>query len=59
MRRYIIEKHAPITGHKRTAKEVHHVLKMKGKLDEFPLFVTIYEISFEGKPVDQLAAFAE
>jgi glycerol-3-phosphate dehydrogenase (NAD+) len=42
-----------------TAKEVHHVLKMKGKLDDFPLFVTIYKISFEGMPVDQLASFAK
>jgi len=42
-----------------TAKEVYHVLKMKGKLDDFPLFVTIYKISFEGMPVDQLASFAK
>jgi glycerol-3-phosphate dehydrogenase (NAD+) len=37
-----------------TAQEVHHVLKQAGKVDDFPLFRNIYQISYEGKPVSDL-----
>merc|ERR1711912_182094 len=35
-----------------TAKEVNHVLKMKGKESEFPFFTQVYKISYEGAPVE-------
>lgn len=37
-----------------TAKEVNHVLKMKGMEHEFPLFTTVYKISYEGQPLDTI-----
>ena len=33
-----------------TAKEVNHILKMKGLEHEFPFFTTVYKISYEGAP---------
>lgn len=38
-----------------TAKEVNHVLKMKGLEDQFPLFTTVYKISYEGMPAEKIA----
>merc|ERR1719238_1820527 len=44
-----------------TAKEVHHVLKMKALTHEFPLFTAVYRISYEGQApktitdIDQVA----
>jgi len=37
-----------------TAKEVNHVLKMKGLEHEFPLFTTVYKISYDGLPLDAI-----
>jgi glycerol-3-phosphate dehydrogenase (NAD+) len=37
-----------------TAKEVHLVLGSRGLLSAFPLMKTIYEISFEGRPVREI-----
>merc|ERR1719478_1851333 len=37
-----------------TAKDVSTVLKAKGKEAEFPLFMRIHEIAFEGKPVSSI-----
>mmetsp|Transcript_11353 Transcript_11353/g.16183 ORF Transcript_11353/g.16183 Transcript_11353/m.16183 type:complete len:381 (+) Transcript_11353:923-2065(+) len=37
-----------------TAKEVYAVLEAKGLLGEFPLMKTIYEIAFEGRPVESI-----
>ena len=37
-----------------TAKEVNHVLKMKGLEHEFPFFTTVYKISYEGAPFSSL-----
>jgi len=34
-----------------TAKEVNHILKMKGLEDEFPFFTTVYKISYEDTPL--------
>lgn len=39
-----------------TAKEVNHVLKMKGLEDQFPLFTTVYKIAYEGLPVEKIAS---
>ena len=39
-----------------TAKEVNHVLKMKGLEKEFPLFTTVYQISYEGLPLEAIAS---
>ena len=39
-----------------TAKEVHEFLKVKGRVDGYPLFRTIYNIAFEGLPPAQLSA---
>merc|ERR1712224_825770 len=39
-----------------TAKEVNHVLKMKNLEHEFPLFTTVYKISYEGHSVDTITA---
>lgn len=36
------------------AKEVYALLKNRGLLDSFPLFHTIYEIAFNGKPSDHI-----
>eukprot|EP00937_MAST-01D_sp_MAST-1D-sp2_P003777 g3777.t1 len=37
-----------------TAKEVYEVLKRTDAVDEFPLFVMIYKIAFEGVPVAKI-----
>lgn len=37
-----------------TAKEVNHVLKMKGMEDKFPFFTQVYKISYEGAPVESI-----
>merc|ERR1719326_1384896 len=37
-----------------TAKEVNHVLKMKGIEAEFPLFTTVYKISYEDTPLEAI-----
>ena len=37
-----------------TAKEVNHILKMKGLEHEFPFFTTVYKISYEGAPFSAL-----
>ena len=41
-----------------TAKEVNHVLKMKGLEHEFPLFTQVYKIAYEGAPIDSIASTA-
>ncbi|KAI9357945.1 NAD-dependent glycerol-3-phosphate dehydrogenase C-terminus-domain-containing protein [Zopfochytrium polystomum] len=33
-----------------TAREVHQILKIKGMVDEFPLFTQVYRICYEGLP---------
>jgi len=40
-----------------TAKEVHEVLKRTGDMAEFPLFTTIYKISYEGLPVAKVVEY--
>ena len=37
-----------------TAKEVNHVLKMKGLEKEFPFFTTVYKISYEDTPLEDI-----
>ncbi|XP_048882491.1 glycerol-3-phosphate dehydrogenase 1-like protein [Brienomyrus brachyistius] len=37
-----------------TAAEVHHILKQKGLVSKFPLFTAVYQICFEGKPVQDM-----
>ena len=37
-----------------TAREVHGFLRAHGRVNEFPLFKRVYEITFEGYPADQL-----
>jgi len=37
-----------------TAKEVNHILKMKGMEAEFPFFTTVYKISYEGTPLSAI-----
>ncbi|XP_051263297.1 glycerol-3-phosphate dehydrogenase 1-like protein isoform X2 [Dicentrarchus labrax] len=37
-----------------TAAEVYHILKQKGLVDKFPLFTAVYQICFEGKPVQEM-----
>ena len=39
-----------------TAKEVNHVLKMKGLEHEFPLFTQVYKIAYEGAPLESIAS---
>eukprot|EP00128_Syssomonas_multiformis_P008684 Colp12_sorted_trinity150504_noHs@8501 len=36
------------------AEEVYHLLAKKGLINEFPLFVTVYRILFEGMPAERL-----
>merc|ERR1711988_985131 len=37
-----------------TAKEVNHILKMKGLEAEFPFFTTVYKISYEDTPLEAI-----
>ena len=37
-----------------TAKEVNHILKMKGMEHEFPFFTTVYKISYEDAPLESI-----
>ncbi|CAB1321240.1 unnamed protein product [Coregonus sp. 'balchen'] len=37
-----------------TSAEVYHILKQKGLVDKFPLFGAVYQICFEGKPVQEM-----
>jgi len=37
-----------------TAKEVNHILKMKGMEHEFPFFTTVYKISYEDTPLSAI-----
>ncbi|KAL3913735.1 MAG: hypothetical protein SGPRY_007878, partial [Prymnesium sp.] len=37
-----------------TAKEVNHILKMKGLESEFPFFTTVYKISYEDTPLEAI-----
>ena len=37
-----------------TAKEVNHILKMKGLEAEFPFFTTVYKISYEDTPLSAI-----
>merc|ERR1719482_2437681 len=39
-----------------TAKEVNHILKMKGLEHEFPFFTTVYKISYEDTPLSAITA---
>ncbi|MEE6466143.1 hypothetical protein FKM82_006853 [Ascaphus truei] len=35
-----------------TSAEVYRILQQKGMLDQFPLFTAVYQICYEGKPVE-------
>ncbi|KAG9345119.1 hypothetical protein JZ751_009662, partial [Albula glossodonta] len=37
-----------------TSAEVYHILKQKGLVEKFPLFTAVYQICFEGKPVQEM-----
>uniref|UniRef100_G3NKC8 Glycerol-3-phosphate dehydrogenase [NAD(+)] n=1 Tax=Gasterosteus aculeatus aculeatus TaxID=481459 RepID=G3NKC8_GASAC len=37
-----------------TSAEVHHILQQKGLVDKFPLFTAVYQICFQGKPVQEM-----
>ncbi|XP_067868343.1 glycerol-3-phosphate dehydrogenase 1c [Heterodontus francisci] len=37
-----------------TSAEVYHILKQKAMVDKFPLFTAVYQICYEGKPVEEL-----
>lgn len=37
-----------------TSKEVHSLLESRGLVNEFPLMKTIYEIAFQGKPIQNI-----
>lgn len=39
-----------------TAREVHHFLEARGKVDEYPLFKAVYEIAFEHGVVKELTS---
>lgn len=39
-----------------TAKEVNHVLKMRGIENDFPLFTNVYKIAYEGQPLESIAS---
>ncbi|CAO1621861.1 unnamed protein product [Sympodiomycopsis kandeliae] len=39
-----------------TAKEVHDFLKARGKVDEYPLFKSVYSIAYEGQGVKGLTS---
>eukprot|EP00069_Balaena_mysticetus_P005994 bmy_18291T0 len=37
-----------------TSAEVYRILKQKGLLDKFPLFTAVYQICYEGRPVQEM-----
>ncbi|KAK1173463.1 glycerol-3-phosphate dehydrogenase 1-like protein [Acipenser oxyrinchus oxyrinchus] len=37
-----------------TSAEVHNILKQKGLVEKFPLFTSVYQICYEGKPVQEM-----
>ena len=37
-----------------TSAEVYGILKPKGLLDKFPLFTAVYQICYEGRPVEEM-----
>ncbi|XP_025769436.1 glycerol-3-phosphate dehydrogenase 1-like protein [Puma concolor] len=37
-----------------TSAEVYRILKQKGLIDKFPLFTAVYQICYEGKPVQEM-----
>uniref|UniRef100_A0A8C0SZF5 Glycerol-3-phosphate dehydrogenase [NAD(+)] n=3 Tax=Canis lupus TaxID=9612 RepID=A0A8C0SZF5_CANLF len=37
-----------------TSAEVYRILKQKGMVDKFPLFTAVYQICYEGKPVQEM-----
>ncbi|XP_044533785.1 glycerol-3-phosphate dehydrogenase 1-like protein isoform X2 [Gracilinanus agilis] len=37
-----------------TSAEVHRILQQKGLLDKFPLFTAVYQICYEGRPVQEM-----
>ncbi|KAM6967434.1 glycerol-3-phosphate dehydrogenase 1-like protein [Aplochiton taeniatus] len=37
-----------------TSAEVYRILKQKGLVHKFPLFTAVYQICFEGKPVEEM-----
>ncbi|KAL3060759.1 hypothetical protein OYC64_015160 [Pagothenia borchgrevinki] len=37
-----------------TSALVYHILQQKGLVDKFPLFTAVYQICFEGRPVQQM-----
>lgn len=39
-----------------TAREIHHFLKARGKVDDYPLFRAVYSIAYEGEKVGDLTA---
>ncbi|XP_059364238.1 glycerol-3-phosphate dehydrogenase 1-like protein [Carassius carassius] len=42
-----------------TSAEVYHILKQKGLVDKFPLFTAVYQICFEGKPVQDMITYLQ
>jgi glycerol-3-phosphate dehydrogenase (NAD+) len=38
------------------AKEIHEFLKARDRVDAYPLFKTVYEISWEGREVESLSS---
>ena len=39
-----------------TCREVHRLLEQAGALEDFPLFRSVFQIAFEGAPVDTMLA---
>ncbi|XP_051819536.1 glycerol-3-phosphate dehydrogenase 1-like protein [Antechinus flavipes] len=39
-----------------TSAEVYRILKQKGLLDKFPLFTAVYQICYEGRPLQEMLA---
>ncbi|XP_074844442.1 glycerol-3-phosphate dehydrogenase 1-like protein [Carettochelys insculpta] len=37
-----------------TSAEIYRILKQKGMVDKFPLFTAVYQICYEGKPVQEM-----
>ncbi|KAF6312875.1 glycerol-3-phosphate dehydrogenase 1 like [Rhinolophus ferrumequinum] len=37
-----------------TSAEVYRILKQKGLIDKFPLFTAVYQICYEGRPVQEM-----